>query len=93
MTVMTSREFEDNVARAQEATAKGPVFVTDHGRTTHVLMTLAQFERLQGGRKLLPRPWHWMTKRLLHSIFRTTEATCQESRISPDVPSGYQCCF
>jgi hypothetical protein len=53
MTVMTSREFVNDIAKAQEATASGPVFVTDHGQTTHVLMTLAQFEKLQSGGKTI----------------------------------------
>jgi hypothetical protein len=53
MTVMTSREFVNDIAKAQEATASGPVFVTDHGQTTHVLMTLAQFEKLASGQSPL----------------------------------------
>ena len=43
---LTSREFNQDTARAKREAASGPVFVTDRGRPTHVLLTVAEYERL-----------------------------------------------
>ena len=45
---LTSREFNQDTSRAKREAASGPVFVTDRGRTTHVLLTLEAYERLAG---------------------------------------------
>lgn len=45
-TTMTSREFNQHTGRAKAAADKGPVFITDRGRPTHVLLSSAEFERL-----------------------------------------------
>jgi prevent-host-death family protein len=45
---MTSREFNQDTARAKRAAAEGPVFITDRGRPTHVLLTVEAYERLTG---------------------------------------------
>ena len=50
-TTLTSREFNQDTARAKREAASGPVFVTDRGKTTHVLMTVEAFERLTGPKK------------------------------------------
>lgn len=49
MTTLTSREFNQDTSRAKKAAAKGPVFITDRGRTAHVLLTIEDFLRLSGG--------------------------------------------
>jgi prevent-host-death family protein len=47
MTVtLTSREFNQDTARAKREAAHGPVFVTDRGTPTHVLLTVAEYGRL-----------------------------------------------
>lgn len=46
----TSREFNQDVARAKRATKAGPVFITDRGRPAHVLLTIKDFQRLGGKR-------------------------------------------
>ena len=46
MTVMTSREFNQDTSGAKRATADGPVFITDRGTPSHVLMTMAEYRRL-----------------------------------------------
>ena len=46
MTVMTSREFAQDHQRAREAAARGPVFITENGKSTHVLLTMDDFSRL-----------------------------------------------
>lgn len=43
---LTSREFNQDTARAKREAASGPVFVTDRGRPTHVLLTVEAYERL-----------------------------------------------
>jgi prevent-host-death family protein len=45
---LTAREFNQDTARAKRAAAEGPVFVTDRGRPTHVLLTVEAYERLTG---------------------------------------------
>jgi prevent-host-death family protein len=46
MTTLTSRDFNQDTARAKREAANGPVFVTDRGTPTHVLLTVAEYERL-----------------------------------------------
>lgn len=49
MTVFSSREFNRDVTRAKKAAGTGPVFITDRGRSTHVLLTMEAYQRLTGG--------------------------------------------
>lgn len=42
---MTSREFNQDTAKAKRAAQKGPVFITTRGEPTHVLMTKADYDR------------------------------------------------
>jgi prevent-host-death family protein len=46
-TIMTSRQFNQDTARAKRAAAKGPVFITDRGRPSHVLITKEEYDRLE----------------------------------------------
>jgi hypothetical protein len=46
ITTMTSREFNQDRGRAKRAAAAGPVYITDRGRPSHVLLTFEDFERL-----------------------------------------------
>lgn len=48
---MTSREFNQDTARAKREAKNGPVFVTDRGKPTHVLLSVEEFERMKGPRK------------------------------------------
>lgn len=41
-THMTSREFNQDTSRAKKAAEHGPVFITDRGRTAHVIDRLAE---------------------------------------------------
>ncbi|HEX4032186.1 MAG TPA: hypothetical protein VHX20_17615 [Terracidiphilus sp.] len=41
ITTLSSREFNQDVSRAKRAAKKGPVFVTDRGRPSHVLLTVS----------------------------------------------------
>ncbi len=50
-TTFSSREFNQDLARAKRAADKGPVIVTDRGRPAYVLTTFDEYERSQ--RKVL----------------------------------------
>jgi prevent-host-death family protein len=46
-TTMSSRDFNQDIAKAKRAAVHAPVFVTDRGKPAHVLMSMALFEELQ----------------------------------------------
>lgn len=48
VTTFSSREFNQDASRAKKATGNGPVFITDRGRPAHVLLTMADYEKLLG---------------------------------------------
>jgi prevent-host-death family protein len=48
MTTMSSRDFNQDTARAKKAAQHGPVFITDRGRPAHVLLTIDEYHRLKG---------------------------------------------
>lgn len=53
-TTMTSREFNQDTGRAKKAAASGPVFVTDRGAPTHVLLNIDEYRRLtHSGKSIL----------------------------------------
>lgn len=48
-TTMSSREFNQDTSGAKKAASSGPVFITDRGRPAHVLLTIAEYQRLTDG--------------------------------------------
>jgi prevent-host-death family protein len=48
VTTLTSREFNQDTSGAKKAAQRGPVFITDRGRPAHVLLTIADYQRLTG---------------------------------------------
>jgi len=48
MKVFSSREFNQDVSSAKRAARVEPVFITDRGAPTHVLMGIEAFRRLTG---------------------------------------------
>ncbi len=50
ITTMTSREFNQDTARAKRAAKKGPVRITERGRPAYVLLTQEEYEALTAGR-------------------------------------------
>lgn len=48
ITTLSSREFNQDTARAKRAAADGPVFITDRGRPAHVLLSIEDYLRLTG---------------------------------------------
>ncbi|MCJ2052656.1 type II toxin-antitoxin system prevent-host-death family antitoxin [Methylobacterium sp. J-070] len=48
ITILTSRAFDQDIERAMKAAAEGPVFITDRGQPTHILLSIAEYRRLTG---------------------------------------------
>lgn len=51
MRVISSRDFNQDVSNAKRLARLEPVFVTDRGKPTHVLMSIAAFRQLTGERE------------------------------------------
>jgi prevent-host-death family protein len=49
ITRLSSREFNQDTSRAKRAAKRGPVFITDRGRPSHVLLSVEDYERLAHG--------------------------------------------
>lgn len=52
-TTMSSREFNQDASRAKRAAKTGPVFITDRGQPQHVLLSIEEYRRLVGGRRIV----------------------------------------
>lgn len=50
ITTLSSREFNQDTSRAKKAASQGPVFITDRGKPAHVLLSIAEYQRITGGR-------------------------------------------
>ncbi|HXD38446.1 MAG TPA: type II toxin-antitoxin system Phd/YefM family antitoxin [Rhodanobacter sp.] len=48
ITTLSSREFNQHASDAKKASERGPVFITDRGRPAHVLLSIADYEKLTG---------------------------------------------
>ena len=46
ITTLSSRELNQDVARAKNAARNGPVFITDRGKPAHVLLSIEDYQRL-----------------------------------------------
>jgi prevent-host-death family protein len=46
---ISSREFNQDTAGAKRAADQGPVFITDRGEPSHVLLSIEEYRRLTGG--------------------------------------------
>lgn len=53
MHVFTSQELQRNVGQVQEAALSEPVVVTHHGRPRLVVMSMAEYDRLRGRRRMM----------------------------------------
>ena len=51
ITKLSSRQFNQDTSKAKRAARRGPVFITDRGRLSHVLLTAEEYERITGGNK------------------------------------------
>jgi PHD/YefM family antitoxin component YafN of YafNO toxin-antitoxin module len=50
ITTVSSRELNQDVGRAKRASLLGPVFITDRGRPAHVLLSIADYQRITSKR-------------------------------------------
>jgi prevent-host-death family protein len=48
ITTLSSREFNQDTGRAKRAANDGPVYITDRGRPSHVLLTIEEYQRITG---------------------------------------------
>lgn len=51
ITTISSREFNQGASEARRAANNGPVFITDQGRPTHVLLSFEDYQRLTRQRR------------------------------------------
>jgi len=51
ITTLSSRDLNQNVTLAKKAARSGPVFITDRGRTAHVLLSFEDYQRLTKQRR------------------------------------------
>lgn len=48
ITTLSSRQFNQDASGAKKAARIGPVFITDRGRPSHVLLSIEEYQRLMG---------------------------------------------
>jgi len=53
ITTLSSRALNQDVTRAKKVAEKGPVYITNRGKPEHVLLTMADYQRLNGGKRNL----------------------------------------
>jgi len=46
ITTLSSREFNQKIGFAKKAAQQGPVFVTDRGEQTHVLLNVQEYRKI-----------------------------------------------
>lgn len=46
ITTVSSREFNQDVSRIKRAAVNGPVFITDRGHPSHVLLTIEDYQKI-----------------------------------------------
>lgn len=46
ITTVSSREFNQDVSKVKRAAANGPVFITDRGQPSHVLLTIEEYQKI-----------------------------------------------
>jgi prevent-host-death family protein len=46
ITTFSSREFNQDAAKAKRAASHGPVFITDRGRPAHVLLSIEEYQQI-----------------------------------------------
>ena len=51
ITTLTSRELNQDIARAKRATKRGPVIITRRGKPEHVLLSVEQYQKLTGHKR------------------------------------------
>lgn len=83
ITKLSSRDFNQDTGGAKRAAKRGPVFITDRGRPSHVLLTMEEYEKITRGQKsiadLLAMPHaaeiEFEPPRLRGNLHRSTDLT------------------
>ena len=80
MTTMSSREFNQNSSAAKRAALEGPVFITERGQISHVLLNYEAYTALHQTRNivsLLSCPesadFDFEPEKLSHSLIRPVD--------------------
>lgn len=47
---ISSREFNQDASKAKKEASRGPVFITDRGQPSHVLLSIEDYQQLTGGK-------------------------------------------
>ncbi len=50
VTTMSSRQFDQHASHAKKVALEGPVFITDRGTPSHVLLNIDEYRKLAGSR-------------------------------------------
>ena len=45
-TILSSREFNQDTGKAKKAALQGPVFITDRGKASYVLLTVEEYRKI-----------------------------------------------
>lgn len=53
ISTISSRDFNQDTSGAKKAANDGPVFITDRGRPSHVLLSIEDYRKLTGGEMTL----------------------------------------
>lgn len=48
ITILSSREFNQHASEAKKKALESPVFITDRGKPSHVLLSIDEYNRLTG---------------------------------------------
>ena len=48
---ISSRDFNQDVSKAKRASLSGPVFITDRGKTAHVLLNIKEYQKICGNQE------------------------------------------
>ena len=83
ITTMSAREFNQDVSKAKKAANSGPVFVTDRGRPSHVLLTIDEYQRLMGTQASIVDLLSMPSTAVLPSCRRSMKSSIQERSGSP----------
>lgn len=59
ITTLSSREFNQKVGEAKKAAERGPVFITDRGQQTHVLLNVQEYRKITGEGRTLSEILHY----------------------------------
>jgi len=51
ITTFSSREFNQDVSRAKRAAKNGPVFITERGNPSHVLLAFTEYKKITHKKK------------------------------------------